>query len=105
VGIAAWGALLRKRSKPALSCAWRRLEFGLQRRNARLQGFVFLPRQPGHVLDGLEFLALDHVHVAQDTFGLGANDGIEFPPHALILAAAACAQASECSEVCYISHC
>src|ERR1700690_1910063 len=58
-------------------------EFGLQHRDARLQRLVFLARQPRHVLDRLELLALDDVEVAQDFFGLIADYGIDLALDAL----------------------
>src|SRR6266849_415510 len=61
----------------------RRRELGLQSGNASLERFVFLPRQPGHLLDGLELLAMDHVEIAQNPLRLGAQHCVEFPPHAL----------------------
>src|SRR5262245_3586290 len=57
-------------------------ELGFERGDARLQGLVLLAREPRHLLDRLEFLALDHVEVAQDAVGLVAEHGIEFAPHA-----------------------
>src|SRR5215468_2729102 len=57
-------------------------ELGFERGDARLQGLVLLTREPRHLLDRLEFLALDHVEVAQDAVGLVAEHGIEFAPHA-----------------------
>src|SRR5580698_9602547 len=55
----------------------RTAQFGLQRRDPGLQRLVFLARQPGHVLDRLELLALDDIEVAQDFFGLVAHHGID----------------------------
>src|SRR5947208_2506989 len=52
---------------------WGAPEFGFEHRNPRLQRLVFLSRQTRHVLDGLKFLALDHVQIAQDSFGLIAD--------------------------------
>src|SRR5215467_6030260 len=43
---------------------------GFQRRDPRGERLVLLARQPGHFLDRLEFLALDHVEVAQHALGL-----------------------------------
>ena len=43
----------------------------------------FLARQPRHLLDRFELLALDHVEVAQDALGLMAQHGVELAPHAL----------------------
>src|SRR6202022_648840 len=51
-------------------------EFGFQCRDARFQRLIFLARQPRHVLDHLELLALDHVEVAQEFFGLVADHGV-----------------------------
>src|SRR5580698_8433318 len=61
----------------------RTAQFGLQRRDPGLQRLVFLARQPGHVLDRLELLALDDVEVAQDLFSLVAYDGIDLALDAL----------------------
>src|SRR5262252_24431 len=44
-----------------LSATRRCPEPSLKRRNARLQGLVFLTRQPSHFLHGLELLAMDDV--------------------------------------------
>jgi len=60
---------------PASGC--RTAQFCLKCGNARLQRLVFLARQPRHVLDGLELLALDDIEVAQDFFGLIADDGVD----------------------------
>src|SRR5499426_5196 len=56
-------------------------KLGFKRGDAGLQGLILLARQPRHVLDRLELLALDHVEVAQDAVGLVADHGIELPPH------------------------
>src|SRR5882757_6703165 len=58
-------------------------EFCFQRRDARFEGLVFLARQPRHVLDHLELLALDDVEVAQDFFGLIADHRIDLALDAL----------------------
>src|SRR5216683_6606694 len=58
-------------------------ELGFQRRDARLQRLVLLARQPRHVLDRLELLALDDVEVAQDLFGLIADHGVDLTLDAL----------------------
>src|ERR1700751_2795915 len=58
-------------------------ELGLQRQNPGLQTLVLLARDAGHVLDGLELLALDHVEVAQDLLGLGTPERIDLLFHAL----------------------
>src|ERR1700716_4188159 len=58
-------------------------EFCFQRRDARFEGLVFLARQPRHVLDRLELLALDDVEVAQDFFGLIADHRIDLTLDAL----------------------
>src|SRR5579871_3915728 len=55
----------------------------LQRGDARLQRLIFLARQPRHVLDRLEFLALHDIEVAQDFFGLVAHEGIDLALDAL----------------------
>src|ERR1700687_1220899 len=62
---------------------WRNAELGFQHRDTRLQRLVFLARQPRHVLDRLEFLALDDVEVAQDFFGLVADHRIDLALDAL----------------------
>src|SRR5258708_36583195 len=54
----------------------RRRELGLQGGNAGLERFVLLPRQPGHLLDGLELLAMDHAQAAQNPLPLGAHYGV-----------------------------
>src|SRR5689334_18106387 len=56
---------------------------GFQRRDARGERLVFLARQPGHFLDRLELLALDHVEVAQHALGLIAQERVELASHAL----------------------
>src|SRR5262245_7070249 len=57
-------------------------EPGFERGDARLERLVLLARQPRHLLDRLELLALDQIEVAQDAFGLVANDGFDLTPHA-----------------------
>src|SRR5262245_21743901 len=57
-------------------------EPGFERSDARLERLVLLARQPRHLLDRLELLALDQIEVAQDAFGLIANDGFDLAPHA-----------------------
>src|SRR5690349_25070039 len=49
-------------------------ELGFQRGDTHLQRLVLLAGQPRHLLYRLEFLALDHIEVAQDAFGLVAHD-------------------------------
>src|SRR5581483_9321041 len=44
---------------------------------------ILFARQPCHVLDRLEFLALDDVEIAQDFFGLVAHQGIDLALDAL----------------------
>src|ERR1700682_6324866 len=61
----------------------RNAEFCFQRDNARFKRLVFLARQPRHVLDRLELLALDDVEVAQDFFGLIADHRIDLALDAL----------------------
>src|ERR1700688_4324930 len=61
----------------------RNAEFGFQHRDPRLQRLVLLARQPRHVLDRLELLALDDVEVAQDLFGLVADPRIDLALDAL----------------------
>src|ERR1700733_746616 len=62
---------------------WRGAELGFQRGDAQLQRLVFLARQPRHVLDRLELLALDDVEVAQDLLGLVAHHRIDLALDAL----------------------
>src|SRR5215831_11579989 len=73
----------------------RNAEFAFQRGDARFQRLVFLPRQPRHVLDCLEFLALDHVEVAQDFFGPIAPERIDLSLHALCCARSIVHQATD----------
>ena len=55
-------------------------ELGLQRRDTGLQRLVFLAREPGHLLDRLELLALDQIEVAQPFLRLGADQGVDLAP-------------------------
>src|SRR5581483_267279 len=48
-----------------------------------LEHLVLLAGDPGHLLDGFELLARDHVKLAQHALGLGAEHGVELAPHAL----------------------
>ena len=64
---------LTRRRRTALAAGrafcWRGLvasSLRLQRGDARLERLVLLARQARHLLDRLEFLALDHVEVAQE---------------------------------------
>src|SRR6202011_4519582 len=54
-----------------------------ERGDARGECLVLFARQPGHFLDRLELLALDHVEVAQHALGLIAQQRVELAPHAL----------------------
>src|SRR5947207_8685822 len=56
---------------------------GFERGNPGLERLVLFARQPGHLLDRFELLALDHVEVAEDALGLMAQHGVELAPHAL----------------------
>src|SRR5215471_6945511 len=49
----------------------------LQRGDAGPQHFAFLAREPGHVLDRLELLALDQVEVAQPLLRLRLEHGVD----------------------------
>src|SRR4051812_14641637 len=62
-------AVVRRRGRNA--------QFRLQHGDARLQRLVFLAGEPGHVLDRLEFLALDDIEVAEDFLGLVADHSID----------------------------
>ena len=70
---------------PAASAHWRSLRQGSlsSSRDARAQPFVLVARLGGHLLDGLEFLALHHVHVAQDALALRLHQGFNLAAHAL----------------------
>src|SRR5262249_24864233 len=70
-----FGARLRRRW---LRCR-RRLpgKLAFQRRDAGFEGLVLLAGQARHVLDRLEFLALDEVEVAHPPLGLAPEQGIE----------------------------
>src|SRR5262245_46079054 len=57
-------------------------EPGFERGHPPFERLVLLARQARHLLHRLELLALDEVEVAQDAFGLVANDGFELAPHA-----------------------
>jgi hypothetical protein len=54
-----------------------------QGRNARFERFIFLAGEPGHILNGLEFFALDHREVAENALRLGAEQRLGLAPHAL----------------------
>src|SRR5437868_1864000 len=47
----------------------------LQRGDARLQRLVLFAREAGHILDRLEFLALDEIEITQNALGLIAHNG------------------------------
>src|SRR5947208_13996522 len=57
-------------------------ELGLKRRDARLERLILFAREPRHVLDRLELLALDQIEVAQPALRLVAEHGVELTPHA-----------------------
>src|SRR5262249_54161140 len=57
-----------------LSCPGK---LAFQRRDAGFEGLVLLAGQARHVLDRLEFLALDEVEVAHPPLGLAPEHGIE----------------------------
>jgi len=42
-------------------------------RNPGLERFIFFTREPCHVFDGFEFLALDNIQIAQKPLGLVAE--------------------------------
>src|SRR5690349_11801828 len=68
-----------KKAEPAALTAASRPGFadrGFERGDADGKRLVFLARQPGHLLDRFEFLALDHVEVAQHAFGLSAQQRV-----------------------------
>src|SRR6267154_1225990 len=73
-------------------------EPGFQHGDARLQRLVLLARQPRHVLDRLELLALDDVEVAQEFFGLVADHGIDLALDALGGAGSVVHQAADLVE-------
>src|ERR1019366_7078264 len=77
------GFFSRLPSGRVIQCRWGSAKLGLQRGDARLEPLVLLARQPRHVLDRLEFLALDDVEVAQDFFGLIADHGVDLALDAL----------------------
>src|SRR6267378_2159861 len=74
----AGGKLGFRRLDPGLG-----LNLGFKRGNPGLEHLVLFARQPGHLLDRFELLALDHVEVAEDALGLMAQHGVELAPHAL----------------------
>src|SRR6266481_8314305 len=61
----------------------RNAELGFQRRDAGFERLVFLTREPCHLLDCLELLALDDVEVAEDFFRLVADHRIDLALDAL----------------------
>src|SRR5262249_23089639 len=66
-----------------LGSALQAREFGLERREASTELFILLARLDRHLLDGLELLALDHVHLAQQALALGFHHGFKIAAHAL----------------------
>src|SRR5262249_54817781 len=62
---------------------WTAGELRLQGREPGPQHLVLLTRQPGHILDRLELLALDQIEVAQPLLGLGLEHGIDLALDAL----------------------
>src|SRR5260370_35627475 len=64
-------------------CGAGNAEFASQRVVARFRLVVLLARQPRHFLDRLELLALDDVEVAQEFFGLIADQRIDLALNAL----------------------
>src|SRR6267154_3890960 len=55
----------------------------LQFRQSGLESLVFFPRQARHLLDGLEFLALDQIEIPQPLLGLSLEQGIDLAPEPL----------------------
>src|SRR5437660_4078351 len=80
----------RRRDRIAWRGRWRRrrcrrtgAKLRLQGRDAGAQHLVLLARQPGHVLDRLELLALDQVEVPQPLLRLRLEHGVDLALDAL----------------------
>src|SRR5271169_2545362 len=54
-----------------------------ERSNTALERLVLLARDARHILDRLEFVALDQIEVAQPPLRLGAEQRLELAPHTL----------------------
>src|SRR6516225_5676036 len=78
----------------------------LKRCNPRLQRLVFLARQPRHVLDRLELLALHNIEVAQDLFRLISPERVDLALDTLCRAGCIVHQPSDLVEkpVCGLGH-
>src|SRR5215475_1741632 len=72
VRLRAAGVRRRRRAKPAF-----------QFRDPCLQCLIFLSCKPRHILDRLEFLALDDIEIPQDFFGLTPPERIDLAFDAL----------------------
>src|SRR5262245_46494202 len=75
--------LSRLLSRTSIGRSRRSTKLAFERGNPRLQRLVLLAREPRHILDRLEFLALDDVEVSQDFFGLVAPERIDLALDAL----------------------
>src|SRR5215471_1599163 len=88
------------------AAAVHRPQLRLKRRNPHLQRLVFLAREPCHVLDRLELLALHNIEVAQHLFRLVSPERVDFALDTLCRAGCIVHQPSDLVEkpVCGLGH-